>query len=259
MPPRIAHLARLALPLFVAVAAAPGRTQDPGPDRPRAFVDGSGPGWRSLTLADFVATNGGADTWSERDGVIRTTGRPIGAARSHEPLVNFELVFEWRHLEHGGNSGLFVWCPESAFTDLEPGELPRSGIEVQILDLGYEENWRRDKGARSDWFTSHGDVFPVGASTMRPFRPQARYREGSDEWSVGAPDGRRSFPAERRTRPHGQWNHYYVRAINGELRLWVDGEEVNGGAQCAPAQGFLALEAEGAPVEFRHLRLRELP
>ena len=27
----------------------------------------------------------------------------------------------------------------------------------------------------------------------------------------------------------GQWNHYYVRAINGEIRLWVNGEEVSGG------------------------------
>ena len=39
----------------------------------------------------------------------------------------------------------------------------------------------------------------------------------------------------------------------------VNGEEVNGGARCTPAQGYLALEAEGAKVEFRNLRIRELP
>ena len=33
-----------------------------------------------------------------------------------------------------------------------------------------------------------------------------------------------------------QWNHYYVRAINGEVRLWVNGEEVSGGNDCRAAE-----------------------
>ena len=60
-------------------------------------------------------------------------------------------------------------------------------------------------------------------------------------------------------RPAGEWNHYYIRAINGEVRLWVNGTEVNGGTQCSPATGYLALEAEGARVEFRNVRIREVP
>jgi hypothetical protein len=56
-----------------------------------------------------------------------------------------------------------------------------------------------------------------------------------------------------------KWNHYYVRAINGEVRLWVNGEEVSGRSNCQPAAGFMALESEGSPVEFRNLRIRELP
>jgi hypothetical protein len=229
----------------------------PRPPLPRAWIDGDG--WRALTLADFVNVNGDADTWTERDGVIHGTGKPIGGARSVQPFTNFELVVEWRHLEHAGNSGLFLWCPESAFADLKPGQLPRSGIEVQVLDLGYEEDWRRDKGRPSDWFTSHGDVFPVGASTMRPFTPKITYGSGGDAWTVGSDQGSRCFPTRRLVRKAGEWNHYYVRAINGEVRLWVNGEEVAGGTACAPASGYLALEAEGAPVQFRNLRVRELP
>jgi hypothetical protein len=34
---------------------------------------------------------------------------------------------------------------------------------------------------------------------------------------------------------------------------------VSGGGDCFPATGFLCLESEGAPVEFRRLRIRELP
>ncbi|MEZ6017412.1 MAG: DUF1080 domain-containing protein [Planctomycetota bacterium] len=227
---------------------------------PKAYIDGAGADWRALSLADFDVVNGVDDTWTERDGVIIGTGKPLGGARSKSPLTNFELVAEWRHLAHAGNSGLFVWCPEAAFTDLKPGELPRSGIEVQVLDLGYEENWLAGKGAHSDWFTSHGDVFPVGQSRMTPFVPEITYTDASGvEYRVGNPNGSRSFPTERLVKPHGEWNHYYIRAINGELRLWVNGVEVTGGRACEPASGYLALEAEGAPVEFRNMRLRELP
>lgn len=230
----------------------------PPADLPRAYVDGAG--WTPLTLADFDNVNGDADTWTEREGVIVGTGKPLGGARTKRTYGNFEMVLEWRHLEHAGNSGLFVWCPEAAFTDLPKGTLPRSGIEVQVLDLGYEENWQKDKGKPSDWFTSHGDVFPVGASTMRPFTPEIDYQApGGGTYHVGKADGSRCFPTQRLVRPHGEWNHYYVRAINGEVRLWVNGAEVAGGSRCTPAQGYLALEAEGAPVEFRNLRLRELP
>ena len=40
---------------------------------------------------------------------------------------------------------------------------------------------------------------------------------------------------------------------------WREVREVNGGTQCSPSTGYLALEAEGALAEFRNLRIRELP
>ncbi len=227
---------------------------------PKAYVDGSGHGWVELHLADFVNVNGTDDTWAEVDGEIVCTGKPIGGARSQKTYRNFELVAEWKHHTHAGNSGIFVWCPESAFTDLPPGTLPRSGIEVQVLDLGYETNWEKSKGKPSDWFTSHGDVFPVGSSKMKAFTPEIDYaKEDGSTYHVGSPKSSRSFPVQRLVRPHGEWNHYYVRAINGEVRLWVNGVEVTGGKECQPAEGYLALEAEGAKVSFRNLRIRELP
>jgi len=39
----------------------------------------------------------------------------------------------------------------------------------------------------------------------------------------------------------------------------VNGEEVSGGTDCDPSQGFLCLESEGSPIIFRKLRIRELP
>ncbi|MFK7741327.1 MAG: DUF1080 domain-containing protein [Planctomycetota bacterium] len=248
-------------PAFQSESDAAHRTTAPqDPKLARAFIDGAGPGFVPLTLKDFVNVNGDETTWSENNGVIACTGKPIGGARSKQILTNFELVAEWRHLEYAGNSGIFLWCPEAAFTDLAPGKLPRHGIEVQVLDLGYEENWLKNKGAHSNWFTSHGDVFPVGNSKMEAFTPEIRYADDAGaKYVVGNAKSSRSFPTERLTKPRGEWNHYYIRAIAGEVRLWVNGREVNGGRRCQPSTGYLALEAEGAKVEFRNLRLRELP
>ena len=87
------------------------------------------------------------------------------------------------------------------------------------------------------------------------FTPEIEYSsDDGTPYTVGKPDSARSFPTRRLTRPVGEWNHYYVRAINGEVRLWV-----NGGTQCSPSEGYLALEAEGSLVEYRNLLIRELP
>lgn len=214
--------------------------------RPKAFIDGLGPGWRELTLDDFTNANCDPETWSQRDGIIYCTGQPVGVARSKEQFTNFELVVEWKHLQSGGNSGVFAWAPEEAFEGLERGRLPRGGIEVQILDHGFTEQYEQRSGKKGDWFTTNGDVFPVGTSRMTPFPPVS-------------PNGSRSFPSKNLSKGVGEWNHYYVRAINGELRLWVNGEEVSGGNECQPASGSLCLESEGAPIEFRNLRIRVLP
>lgn len=212
---------------------------------PRAFVDGSGPGWVALGEADFAHVNLDEGTWTWSDGVAHCTGEPVGVIRSAKPYTNLELVVEWRHLKPAGNSGVFIWSPEESLSGLERGRLPH-GIEVQVLENAYADRYEEQTGRKADWFTTHGDVFPVGSSKMTPFAPVS-------------PDGSRSFPTKQLSKPVGEWNHYYIRAINGEVRLWVNGEEVSGGTGCQPASGFVCLESEGSPVEFRGLRIRELP
>lgn len=236
----------LILGAVVLLMSAGGGAADEPQELPKAFIDGSGPGWRALGEADFVPVNGDPDTWTWRDGVVHCTGQPVGVSRSQKPYTNFELVVQWRHLKSGGNSGVFLWAPEEMLKDLPKGKLPRGGIEVQVLDHGYAELYEQRTGKKPDFFTTHGDVFPVGTSKMKPFEPTS-------------PNGQRSFPRKNLSKGMGEWNHYYIRAVNGEVRLWVNGEEVSGGSQCEPPTGYLCLESEGAPVEFRQIRIRELP
>ncbi len=214
---------------------------------PKFPPDTSGTEWKALWEEDFVQLNCKPDTFQFRDKenlLIFCTGKPHGGLRSAKSYKNFELTLEWRHLQYAGNSGLFIWSPKSVLDKLKPGQLPQ-GIEIQILDLGYEERWLKKKGKPSEWFTSHGDVFPVGVSRMKPFPP-------------AAPNGKRSFPSKRLSKGVGEWNHYFIKAVDGVVRLSVNGEEVSGGEDCKPSEGFLCLESEGAPIEFKGLKIREL-
>src|SRR5262245_60684941 len=235
---RMITTTRLCVALSIVLCLATVLDGQRAAAQPKATLEqGAGPGWKPLSEADFVNVNCDKDTWSFKDGGIQCTGKPTGVLRTKEPVVNFELVVEWKHLTSGGNSGVFVWATPESIEALANGTAKRrlpDGIEVQILDHGFKENYlKKNPGKKADWFTTNGDVFPTGTTKMTPFPPTS-------------PNGERSFPKKEVTKGHGEWNHYWIVARNGEIRLSVNGEEVSGGKDCNPARGYLCLESEGA-------------
>ena len=202
-------------------------------------------GWFALSQDDCWNVNCKADTWQWSEEFLRCNGNCVGVLATKKPFKNFEILLDWMHEENAGNSGIFIWSPASSLKGLPVDSLP-AGIECQILDHGYTGHYETSTGNDANWFTTDGDIFPVGGSRMSPFAPVS-------------PNGQRSFPSSKHTRGFGQWNQYYLRAINGEVRLWVNGHEVSGGNHCEPADGHLAFECEGSPIKFRNLYLRELP
>ena len=199
--------------------------------------EGFVPMFEPNSLKGWVNANCAPETWSIKDGVISCTGKPTGALRTEHQYENFVLEAEWRHLSEAGNSGIFVWgTPISS-----PGVPFLRGIEVQVLDHGY---MKKADPTKPRWFSTHGDVFPIHGATMDPH---------------GEHSGSRSFPNEERSKPSPEWNHYRIEANNGRLTLAVNGKIVSGGDNCNYRKGYLALESEGAPVEFRNVRIKELP
>jgi hypothetical protein len=215
--------------LLLAVAVALSL----GCQSPSAKVDADG--FRSLfngkDLDGWVNVNCAPETWSVTNGLIHCTGKPIGALRTERQYENFIMEVEWRHLRTAGNAGIFIWSSPISW----PGVPFLRAIEVQVLENGY---------GKSDWYTTHGDVFPIHGSKMEPF---------------GRHNGMRSFPSEERSKPTPEWNHYRIVATNGVLRLSVNGKEVSGGSNCNWRKGYIGLESEGSPVEFRNIRIQELP
>jgi len=155
----------------------------------RAFIDGTGPGWKTLVETDFAGVNGNADTWTWKGDILVSSGVPTGVLRTRQKYTNFELVVEWRHLKPAGNSGVFAWVPDQALAQLKPGVLPDYGIEVQMLDHGFRDQYEKS-GRKGDWFTTHGDIFAVGKSKLTPFAPVS-------------PNGSRSFPRKELSRGVG--------------------------------------------------------
>ena len=181
------------------------------------------------TLNGWVNVNTAPNTWSVKNGMIYCTGKPIGELRTERMYQNFVLELEWRHLKPKGNAGVFVWA--DAFT--AKGQPFHRGVEVQVLD-----------GMEGDWFTSQGDIFPIHGARMKPLNGRG---------------GDRAFPTENRSKPSPEWNHYRIECKNGSIRLSVNGKVVTQGEECTPRKGYICLESEGSPVEFRNLRLAELP
>jgi len=209
-------------------------------ETPKPDADGFVPMFNGRDLTGWTNINCAPETWSVRDGKIYCTGKPVGGLRTVKQYENFIVELEWRHLQRSGNSGFFAWG--SAIN--APGVPFLRGIEVQMLDHGYADDFEKKNGKKSDWFTTHGDVFAIHGATMN---------------YVGKTNGKRSFPTEDRSKPSPEWNHYRIVANNGSLRLHVNGKEISGGDAANYRKGYLALESEGAPVEFRNLRIKELP
>lgn len=185
-------------------------------------------------LSNWVNVNCAPETWSVGDGVIRCTGQPTGALRTKRMYENFIVELEWRHLKAGGNAGIFVWSSPIA----APGVPFLRSVEVQVLDNGY------DAKGKNEWYTTHGDVFPIHGSTMKP---------------IHKGNGMRCFPLEEHSRSAPEWNHYRIEAKDGKIRLSVNGHLVTGGDDCVWRKGYFGLESEGSPTEWRNLRIQELP
>ena len=187
----------------------------------------------------WVNVNTAEDTWSvDKDGMLICTGLPIGVMRSEKQYENFIMHVEWRHMEKGGNSGVFVWSkaepdPESRLPD---------GVEVQMLELGWVE-LNTKNGVAPPIAYVHGELFGVGGVKTDPDNPR----------------GERSKSIENRCKGKGEWNTYDVVCVDGVIKLSVNGKFVNGVRNATQRKGYLCLEAEGAKIHMRNFRLIELP
>lgn len=195
--------------------------------------------WVSLfngkDLSGWIDVNTSDKTWYVKDGELHCSGLPIGVMRSEKMYENFIMEIEWKHMKKKGNSGVFLWC------DAVPGRnrLP-SGMEVQMLEL----DWiNRPDGSKAHPGYISGELFGAGNLTATADNPR----------------GKRSMSTEFRCKGAGEWNKYVIVAVDGTVKLSINGKFVNSIRNSSKKKGYLCLESEGSEIHFRNIRIMELP
>jgi len=176
-------------------------------------------GW-THHLADPAARP--EDVWSVEGGTLVCRGRPAGYLRTEAGYRNFELTLEWRFdpAQGPGNSGVLLRCrpPDKVW--------PRS-IEAQLQHTNAGDLWNID-------------AFPMAVD-------------------LGRTEGRRTARGRPCSeRPLGEWNRYRIRLDRDRLTVEVNGVLQNDASWCEELAGPIALQSEGAWIQFRDIRLREI-
>ena len=177
---------------------------------------------RDLTGWVCVTAGGpaAAEVFTVQDGCIRVAGQPFGFLRTAEQYGDYRLHAEWRWIGKPSNSGLFQRIQEG-------DELWPSLIECQ-LESG-----------------NAGDLLGLGGATMA---------------GVESPEG--GVPVKKRVggaseKPAGEWNEAEVICKGDRITVYVNGVLQN---ECSGVntRGYIALQSEGGPLEFRNIYLTEV-
>jgi hypothetical protein len=215
--------------IFILAASCATVERTPSPDdtptpvtKPTALFNGRDfTGWTFNTPpAADGSTPDPAETWSVRDGVIDCTGTPTCYIRTTRAYRDFQLHIEWRWTAAPGNSGVFVHA-------VGPDKIWPAALELQNL---------RNKA---------GDVYLLGGSSV------AEYTDKS-----GPPRMLKQAPVSEK--PAGEWNAFDAVCNGDTLTLHVNGVLQNKVTGALPAAGFIGIQSEGAPVEYRNITLTPL-
>jgi hypothetical protein len=180
-------------------------------------------GWTLFVNDPEVAPT---DVFSVVDGNIHVVGQPFGFMRTNEKYTDVKLSVEWRWVGQGTNSGIFSLVQDGLLC------WPNA-IECQ-LKAG-----------------SAGDVVLLG---------------GSDVEELDTPEGsaRPRFPMVRKEnesseKPDGEWNlTEIVITSDGGVDITVNGVHQNHVTNKNYTEGYIALQSEGGPLEFRNVTVTRL-
>ena len=170
-----------------------------------------------------------------RDGMLVSLGSPNGHLITEAAFKNYRLDVEYRFPGKPGNCGVLVHSstPRALY------KMFPASIEVQMMS-----------GNAGDFWVIQQDIEVPDMEKRRG--PKEKW--GKDEKAA------RRIPnlTDGSEKPVGEWNRMVVVAKDREITVWVNGDLVNHGFNCTVDEGQIALQAEGAEVEFRRVDLAPL-
>ena len=171
-------------------------------------------------LEGWVIENNGA--FSVEAGCL-VVNRGVGWLRSKESFGDMILDIDFRFMEEGANSGIFVRTGPTSKND--NNGWPDNGYQVQCMD-------------RIDEMPALGTVIPYGAP---PF---------VDESDLEA--------LAKAYRPPGQWNHFQITCQGETLQVRLNGALITTAHNIKNCQGHIGIQAEHGLLEFRNINIQRL-
>ena len=167
--------------------------------------------------------------------MLISQGSPGGHLITDSDYSNYTLTIEYRWAGEPGNCGILVHAstPRRLY-----GMFPQS-IECQM----YHGN--------------AGDFWCIGEDIT--VDNMERRRGPKERWGVEEGQSRRVLNmTDDSENPVGEWNTMVIRCEGDRVTVDVNGDRVNEGYDCTADSGMIAVQAEGAMVEFRRLELSPL-
>ncbi|MFG0289804.1 MAG: DUF1080 domain-containing protein [Rhodopirellula sp. JB044] len=170
-----------------------------------------------------------------RDGKLVSMGVPRGHLITTKSFQDYRLEVEYRFPGEPGNCGVLV------HTD---GERPR--VLYKMFPASLEVQMQHQSAG--DFWCIHENIRVPDMESRRE-GPKENWggKQGQSRHILNLTDGSE--------KPLGEWNTMIIECLEDKVRVWVNGDLVNDGDQCTATQGQIALQAEGAEVEFRKLEL----
>jgi Domain of Unknown Function (DUF1080) len=229
----------------LAVAGPGGPTAQPpaapaeatSPTTVVRLFDGKGlAGWKPDVPARDADPNG-PPSFVVRDGKLVSLGKPEGHLVTDGLYRDYRLEVEYRFPGKPGNCGVLIHAsrPRALYK-----MFPQS-IEVQMMS-----------GNAGDFWVIREDIKVKDMETRRP-------RAAGEKWGSAEGDARRILNlTDGSEKPLGEWNSMVVEARGRTITVWLNGDLVNEGFDATVDQGRIALQAEGAEVEFRKVEIGPL-
>jgi hypothetical protein len=214
-----------------------GEAQVVVPDRVIPLFNGRDlAGWKADVPAKDTNPNA-PDSFIVRNGLLVSLGEPRGHLLTETAYRDYRLEVEYRFPGKGGNCGVLVHA--SRLRALY-GMFPQS-IEVQMMHQ------------------HAGDFWCIQENIEVPDMETRRPRQPGQKWGGSEKDARRILNlTEGSERPLGEWNTMVIEARGRTIKVWVNGDLVNEGFGATADRGKIALQAEGAEVEFRRVDIGPL-
>lgn len=170
-----------------------------------------------------------------RAGNLLSLGTPQGHLITDSVYENYRLTFRYRFTGKPGNCGVLVHASRPRMLY---GMFPQS-LEVQMEHA------------------NAGDFWCIGEDISVP--DMEKRRGPKEKWGATEGRARRIVNLTDSTeKPLGQWNNMAIECRGATVTVWLNGVLVNRGEDCTASRGQIALQAEGAEVEFSDLVLTPL-